>query len=296
MFRFAGDRLLAPATAWVASLNLLLVAAASTSGCRDQAKFSAEAAQEDTAALVQLADKDVAEIERGMPEGAKRLASLWAKGKNPHDDLGAARSALTRARREVPALNLAKSTFFAVADDQGIAIRNNLEQDAMAEKNLFVIFPELAKVKDGSVSARGAFPETAAENPPDRDWVFAVPIQSDDQKFLGAYLTGWTYRRFAYHLQETLHHDLSERLRKNKETGKLPIFYVAVFDKSGVYGAPHTPDVNEKALAAADLVGKTAGGPHRDTLTITGRDFGYAAARAPKLGPEVGIVVLRSEI
>ncbi|WP_394821037.1 hypothetical protein [Pendulispora albinea] len=265
-------------------------------GCRDQGKFSAQRAAEDVASLVELTNKDLGEVERGMPEGAKRLAPLWAQGKNPHDDLGAVRAALTKVRREVPDLNVAKSTFFAVTDERGIAIRNNLEQDAMAEKNLFAIFPDLAKAKEATTSTTGAFPETAAQNPPDRDWLFAAPIRADDRKLLGVYLTGWTYRRFAYHLQETLRHDLGERLRKDNEAGKLPIFYVAMFDRTGVYGAPKTPTVNEKALHDADLVGKTASGAHTGVLTITERDFGYAAARTPKLGADIGVVVLRSEL
>jgi len=273
-----------------------LAAAALVAGCKDQGKFSAQKAAEDVATLAQLTNKDIEEVERGMPDGATRLATLWAQGKNPHDDLGAVRTALIKVRREVPALNLSKSTFFALADDHGVAIRNNLEQDAMAEKNLFAIFPDLAKVKDGNVSTLGAFPETAAQSPPDRDWIFAVPVQAEDHKLLGIYVTGWTYRRFAYHLQETLRHDLSEKLRKENATGKLPVFYVALFDRSGVYGAPKTPTIDEKALQDADLVAKTAGGPFQSVVTVTDRDFGYAAARTPKLGPDTGIAVLRSEL
>ncbi|WP_394848879.1 hypothetical protein LZC95_15665 [Pendulispora brunnea] len=266
------------------------------SGCKDQGKYSAQKASEDVASLVQLTNKDVDEVERGMPDGAKKLATLWSPGKTPRDDLAGVRTALTKVRREVPALNLAKSTFFAITDERGVAIRNNLEQDAMAEKNLFGIFPDLAKSKDGPVSTTGAFPETAAQNPPDRDWILAVPIQSDERKLLGVYVTGWAYRRFAFHLQETLRHDLSEKLRKENETGKLPVFYVALFDRTGVYGAPKTPAVDEKALQDADLVTKTASGPHQGVVSITDRDFGYAAARTPKLGPDTGIVVLRSEL
>lgn len=270
-------------------------------GCKDQGKFSAQRAGEDVASLGRLAEKDVVELERGMPEGAKRLASLWSPSqgstqpKEPREDLGAVRAALIKTRRDVPDLNLAKSTFFAITDARGIAIRNNLEQDAMAEKDLFAVFPDLAKAKDGPVKTLGAFAETAAQNPPDRDWLYAVPIQ-EEGKLRGVYVTGWTYRRFAYHLQETLRHDLGERLRKENDTGKLPVFYVAVFDRTGVYGAPKTPAVNEKALRDLDLVAKTASGPSEGVLTITERDFGYGATRTPKLGPDIGIVVLRSEL
>ncbi len=51
--------------------------------------------------------------------------------------------------------------------------------------------------------------------------------------------------------------------------------------------------------AATSTIRIGAGGimlPNHAPLTIADRAFGYAAARVPKLGPEVGIVVLRSEI
>lgn len=69
-----------------------------------------------------------------------------------------------------------------------------------------------------------------------------------------------------------------------------------VFDKSGVYGAPQTPHVNEDAIAHLDPVAKTAAGRAHGTLTITDRDFGWVAARLPKLGSDIGIAVLRSEL
>jgi hypothetical protein len=53
--------------------------------------------------------------------------------------------------------------------------------------------------------------------------------------------------------------------------------------------------VDEKALADQDLVGKTGAGPYQGTVTITDRPFGFAAVRTPKLAPDTGVVVLRSE-
>lgn len=113
---------------------------------------------------------------------------------------------------------------------------------------------------------------------------------------MGLLLTGWTFRRFANHLQESLRHDLQEQLLEAKDTGKLPILYVAVFDPTGVYSAPLTPPVNDKALADLDLLAKTAAGPVHGIVSITERDFGYAAIRVPKLGADTGVAVLRSEI
>ena len=69
-----------------------------------------------------------------------------------------------------------------------------------------------------------------------------------------------------------------------------------MFDKTGVYSAPLTPPVDEKALADVGLLEKTAAGPAQGSLAITDRAFGWAAARTPHLAPDTGIVVLRSEL
>lgn len=281
-----------------AAVGLATLALTALSGCKDEAKISAQKAGEHVAALAALATKDVGEIERGLPQGAKFLAgTIYAKGADPKQDLAGIRPALRTMTQQVPDLMVAKSTFFAIADETGVAIRNNLETDVMAGQNVVTIFPDLQKAVGGEfVTTVGLFPAPPDPRGPARDWVAAAPIQDAKGKLEGLLVTGWTYRRFANHLQESLSHDLKEALRKSGDTGKLPILYVFVFDKSGVYGAPLTPAVNEKALADADPLGKTSGGAFQGNLTITDRVFGLGVARVPKLGPDTGVAVLESEI
>jgi len=283
----------APATVLLsAALSACLVA-----GCKDAAKASEQKASEHATSLAQLVEADVGEVERGLPAGATQLAGLWANGADPQKDLAAVRAGLRKIRAEILDLTKAKSTFFALADAQGVAIRNDLEQDVMAGQNVVTIFPGLKKALDGSfATTTGLFPTPAPILPPDRDWMAAAPVKGAGDKVVGLLLTGWTFRRFANHLQESLRHDLQEQLFKAKDTGKLPILYVAVFDPTGVYSAPLTPPVNDKALADLDLVAKTAAGPVHGVVSITERDFGWAAIRAPKLGADTGVAVLRSEI
>jgi adenine/guanine phosphoribosyltransferase-like PRPP-binding protein len=68
-----------------------------------------------------------------------------------------------------------------------------------------------------------------------------------------------------------------------------------VFDPTGVYGAPIMPPVDEKLLAGQDLEARTASGLATGVITIEGRAFGFAAIRCARLGPDVGITVIRSE-
>ena len=265
-------------------------------GCKDQAKESAARASADVAGLGALVEKDVEEIERGLPQGAKRLSPLLAGGVDPKQDLAAVRRGLFKVRREVPDLDIAKSTFFALAEPGGVAIRNDLEEDVMAGQNLFSIFPALAAAREKYATAVGVFPNGSSRNGPDEDWIAGAPVKRDDGSTGAVFVSGWTYRYFARHLQESLKDRLVEVAKRNGEEGRLPVFYVAVFDKKGVYSEPLTPVVDEKALADQDLLTKTASGAAQGTLRLTDRAFGWAAARTPRLAPDTGIVVLRSEL
>ena len=284
-------------------VGLIGAEASLLAGCKDKGKQSADEARGNVKLLVELAEKDVAEVDRGLPEGAKRMAAHLAKetdAKVPDAKQNApqVRTALLKMRQQVPDLGVAKSTFFAFTDDKGIAVRNDLEQDTMAGKDLVGAYPDLKKALAGEayVTTQGRFPGVPNPQGPDKEWVAGVPVKRDDGSLIGLLVTGWTYRRFAYHLQEALKRELQDKLMRENDKGKLPVLYVMLFDKDGVYGARGTPEPDEKALIDVGLTAKTAAGPVDAPITIADRAFGYAAARVPKLGPDVGIVVLRSEI
>jgi len=279
--------------------TLALATAPLTTGCKDKGKVSAEEAFGNVKVLVEIAEKDVGEVERGLPEGAKKMTALLAGEPEPRANPPGVRSALLKMRQQVPDLGVAKSTFFAFTDDKGIAIRNDLEQDTMAGKDVVAAYPALRKALEGEafVSTQGVFPGAPNPQGPDKEWVAGVPVRRGDGAApIGLLVTGWTYRRFSYHLQEALKRELQEKLMSGGDKGKLPVVYVFVFDKEAVYGARGTPPVNEKTLGGLDLVAKTAAGPASAPIAIDERAFGWSAARVPKLGDGVGIVVLRSEI
>ena len=139
------------------------------------------------------------------------------------------------------------------------------------------------------------FPNAQSKNGPDEDWIAGAPVRRSDHSTGALLVTGWTYRYFARHLQESLKTSLLDQAKAAGNEGKLPVFYVAVFDRSGVYSAPLTPQVDEKALAGQGLVDRTASGAGQGTVTIADRAFGFAAQRTPKLAADTGVVVLRSD-
>jgi hypothetical protein len=289
---------------WRASASLgisvLLTFAALAPSCTDAAKVSEGKAAEHAARLAKLTDDDVDEVRRGLPAGAKSLGSAWDGQKDPNDDPILARLALDRVREENRDLAVAKSTFFALTDDKGAILRSDQMPDIFAGKSLVAAYPAMSKVLAGeALETRGNMEEAAgARTGGDEQWVAAAPVRDAAGAVRGIYASGWSMRRFAYHLEEVLKHDLNAAALKtgDKKLAKLPLLYVFVLAGGKVYGAPVTPAVNSETLEKLDLLSKTTGDVvHHQTIEITGRGFGLAAKRAPKMGADIAVAVLRSE-
>jgi hypothetical protein len=275
----------------VRSSGLLLFAAVFACACNKSAKVSVEKATAQAAQAVKTTEGDVEEVRKGMPEGAKHLASLYSKAAPPADDLKAVRDGLERAREKVQDLRVAKSTFFALADPAGTVLRNDREQDQMAGKSLFAPFPELKKAASGTyVETRGSMPEASeVKGRPDAQWVAAQPIAVDGA-IKGMYVTGWSWSAYAYRLENAV------RGAARDEGAKEPLLYVYVVVENDVYGAPISPEINAQKIAEQKPLEKIQGdAPFTAELEITGRDFGLVVRGAPALGPKVGVAVLRSE-
>jgi hypothetical protein len=249
--------------------------------------------------LAKTVTADTKEIRAGLPEGAKLLAGLYADDANPKEDLDAARRGLSNSRQKVQDLRVAKSTFFALADPSGDVLRNDQEQDRMAGKNLFPGFPEIKKaLASDYVETIGSMKEASGvgESRKDAQWIAAAPVRSPSG-VAGLYVTGWSLSSYAFRLEFALRGQIRSDLgTEANQTENEPLVYVFVVVGPEVYGAPASPEVNREAVAKLDLIGKTQGeATYSSPLSITGRDFGVAAKRAPDLGKNVAIAVLRSE-
>lgn len=276
---------------WVFVCVLFLLALPS---CKKSSALSAEQAAGQVALLVKTVAADVAEIRQGLPLGAPFLAPLFEGTKPPAEDPQGARRALEKARDKVQDLRVAKSTFFAVTDVTGLVIRNDQEQDQMVGKSLLAAFPELkAALQGGYVETRGSMPEAAGvKGRADGQWVAASPVKKGAD-VVGLYVTGWSWASYARRLEEALNANLRGQL---KEGAKKPLTYVYVLVDKDAFGTPISPDVNAKAIVAQGPIGKVpASGPVSYELEIDGREFGLAEMRAPELGKEIAIAVLRSE-
>ena len=275
---------------------LTCLAGAGVAACKDTGKFSAARASEHVAFLAETVAKDVEEVRAGLPEGAQLLAERLKSEPALPKDLNAVRDALELTRRKVQDLRIAKSTFFALVDPAGVALRNDQEQDRMAGKSFFAAFPALAAGKDKYLETTGSMPEASGVRAPrpDGQWVAAAPVRVDGA-IQAIYVTGWSWASYAYRLEFSLRGKIRSELA-DKKAVKEPLVYVFVVAGKSAFGAPVTPEVSATAIAALDPLDKTKGGETFSTpIDITGRSYGLAVKRAPTLGSDIAIAVLRSE-
>jgi hypothetical protein len=275
-------------TTWVVPVCVLALGLAQ---CARASEKSATLARAHVTELEKLAREDAREVREGLPRGAEALEKIVGT-----DALGPemAREALTKARDKVQDLRTAKSTFFALANPDGIVIRNDQDQDRMAQQPLFVAFPALkGAVTGGYTEARGSMPEAAeVRGRPDAQWVAAMPVRSGGAT-RALYVTGWSWTGYAYRLQTSLRGSVRASLEPRE---KEPLIYVYVVVDQATYGTRDSPDVNMQKVGEAKLLERVRGRePFSEELDITGRAFGLAAALAPGLGPNIAIAVLRSE-
>ena len=267
-------------------------------GCTDNAKKSAERARVQAEELSVIAASDVDELRRGMPPGAAAVAkTLYGLGTTGPVEPSDVRKSLRRIRSTVPDLRTAKSTFMALATVDGLGIRSDLEEDRIAGIKLFDVFKGLDLAR--ATAAGQSFATTigtfdAAGGPVvDDDFAAMVPVMQGTE--LKAYLlSGWTFRSFARHLQAQAEQTMVDKRKTGAETEKAPVLYVAIRDSRGTFGSPTTPKVNLDTIQAMDATKVSPGST--GVLEIEGRVFAWGSAKAPALGENVAIVVLRSDL
>ena len=279
--------------AFVGALGVVVVQG--LTACKDTSKISAEKAGQHVEMLAKTVEGDLAEIRKGLPEGAKHLAKLYEGEEPPEKDLEKVRRALGAARRKVQDLRTAKSTFFALVDPKGTVVRNDQEQDLMVGKDVFGPFPDIKKALEADYAeGRGVMKEAKAlEGRDDGQWVAASPVKVDGS-VRGLYFTGWSWSAYAYRLENAVR--TAARPDSEDKQAKMPLIYALVVVDKAVYGAPVTPSVNLKAVADLNPLAKTKGDAVFTTqLEITGRGFGLAVKRVSEAGKDVAVAVLRSE-
>lgn len=273
-------------------LCALALCSGSALGCQKSGAVSAAKAKENLALLKRAALEDLGEVRRGLPPGAELLSEYFEAGK--FEDARAAGEVLDRTRNKVQDLRVAKPTFFALVDTQGVVLRTDQSPDLMAGKSLFAGFPALRGVLGGGyLETRGELAEASkVRGRPDAQWVAASPVKVQGA-VKGIYAAGWSWSAYAYRLENQLRSSLRAQLAEREHE---PLVYVYLIVDKDVFGAPVSPEVNARALAEKKLLTQARGAePLALELEITGREFGLAFTRVEELGKDVGIAILRSE-
>jgi hypothetical protein len=265
-------------------------------GCRNDGEVSAREAGAHASELAGVIKSDVEEIRKGLPEGATVIAKFWPEQGVPDEDSKVTKKALEKAHGNVQNLRLAKSTFFALTNLQGVVLRSEAEQDVLAGKALFTSFPALQNATDKYVETQGALVDLdGVKGKPDGQWVAAARVPTAEGNG-GLYVTGWAWSSYAYRLEFALRGSVRGKISQADKPTKEPLLYVYLIVGDKVIGAPVSPDINAQVIADRKLLGTLQPGqPQSIQLEITGRDFGLGALKVPDLGPDVAVAVLRSE-
>lgn len=284
-------------TVWFLAFCLSSLLSVGLIGCRNSEAESQKLAASHAIRLAEVATEDVAEVRRGLPEGATHLVELYSRGQGDDTDPQVIQSEINRARAKVQDLRVAKGTFFAMVSTSGKVLRTDQEQDRMAGSDAFKSYPDLKRALEQSKYVETAGTMEAASGvrgQPDAQWVAAAPVVVDS-KPVALYVTGWSWSAYAYRLENSIRGEIKGTLKSDGyET--MPLLYVFVVTDREVYGAPISPRVNAEAIRKLDPLKKAkVGTPFSTSLEITGRQFALGVARVPALGTEVGVAVLRSE-
>ena len=236
--------------------------------------------------LVEISVADTTEVERGLPEGAKRLST---------DDLSKQTAKeIATVRRQVLDLNSAKTVVFGVVSLEGRWLATDAEKDPYAgnavgqgTERLFEGARTLPITNNIYARERRGKHEAA--------YLAASAIRDTKGNINGYFVTALSLSEYAYRLQEALKNRWASLLRDaSKGHDILPIFYVVLATPTDVYPARKVPSVNVDALKGEGIYAK-ATTLSSGNLTITDRKFAYSTAMLTKLGREVAVAVLHSE-
>lgn len=263
-------------------------------GCEDAGKTSARLVVPNMEYVAAAAQRDLGEIRRGMPAGAQALSDLFERALPEKPAAAEARRELLRLRSDNPDISSAKSTFFLIAAKDGTILRNNLEEDDMAEKDLFRVYPETkAGLDKDYLEVQGSWDVARGVNGrADAQWLAMSRIKVKDEP-VGLFVSGWSWSSYAYRLEMALR---SEVLGETKSGDKVPLLYVYVIVGKQAYGAPVSPVVNGEEIVKLNPIDKSRGKTMwTGALEITRRPFGVALRHMPEMGEQVVLAVLRSE-
>lgn len=246
-------------------------------------------------ALLPVIERDTKQIREGLPKGAAELAKHLDE--DPSANREGLRSAIIKARESTQELVVAKSTFFVFVGTDGFVKRGESDPDLAADKSLTKAVPATKAMLDKSeklVEVFGYMEGLRGVNKGNEmQWIVGTPVVVDGE-LKGAFVTGFSLRRYAEVLENTLKAKLSEAVEEKRQG--MPLFYNFIIKGDEAYGTAVTPDENMSAVAEANPVGNMQGGSFSKMLKIEGREFYLAAKPAPSLAKDAAVAIMMSPV
>lgn len=273
-------------TKWLLLLSLLF-----TFACDDRTKASAARAPAALEYLFPLVARDVKQVRDGLPKGVETLSKLVDD--EPGSSLEVLRINLEKARASSTELSIAKSTFFSFVSPEGVILRSEADPDLAAGNSLFKEIPNAKRIfeQPGLVEVFGSMHGLrGVEKGGDQQWLLGAQVKAKSGKVVGAFVTGWSLRKYADFLQDALRRHLVDTAEDKKRAA--PLVYVFFARGEKAYGGAVTPDVDAEAVAKLGLPAKVQGEVYESTLTVEGQTFALVAKRAPDLDKDTVLVLL----
>lgn len=276
-------------------LWLFLALVTLSAGCRDRQKEAEAKLDPLFTEILPLVERDTKQIRDGLPKGAAIIAKHLDE--DPGADPAALQRAIQGARAGVYDLEVCKGTFFVFVDEKGTVLRSQDDPDLAAGASLTESVPDAKKIFTGkgltevwgTVHGFRGF-----EKGDDMQWIVGAPVTGKEGALRGAFVTGWSLRKYAESL-EVLARDALTKKAENPDK-PIELLYVLFAKGDRAFGGGLTPDVNVAAVAKLDVVKQSANGTYKTTVTVEGREFVVAARRAPALAEDVAIVFMISAV
>ncbi|MGE0787891.1 MAG: hypothetical protein AB7S26_19610 [Sandaracinaceae bacterium] len=254
--------------------------------------------QDDVPAVNRLIRDD---LDRGM-SGTQIAAERFARGflvedheRREHEIRGVLRTLRNpqRPQRAIPDLMVTPVTFIAAVGRDGHVIARDIEPDTMRGYDLAEAVPVVRRALNEGVSgfALSRIPSLDPDEPPSVTVVFAAPSRHDGE-VVGAIAAGLPLWRITQQMSRQLQLNNAERVQR----GELVWALILDGDEQHYHGG-FPPDLRE-LIPNAELRREglaTSPGGFTGEVQQYGRWYGYGVLPVPAIGPDVTVILFRSD-
>jgi hypothetical protein len=199
---------------------------------------------------------------------------------------------LTKPPRGIPQLIASARTFTAAVEQSGVVLATDAKEDKdrMTGANLLSDFEILQKALAGVASYQvDQFPALEEGTEGSVSLLFSAPANKPGVGTVGAVLTGIPLWRLSQRLTKQL------QLEHVSEKGAIVWVYVYQGDKLHHFGTPPDLDTVVPDAAARRAGLQKSPGGYTGELMQFGRWYAYGVLPVRVLGPDLGVVIFRSD-